>query len=68
VIQTSVAMFMRSANFWGITQRRVVILYWRFGTNYRFHIQGSRSQREVLKMGPDRLSRNVGNGLLLDAA
>jgi hypothetical protein len=27
VIQTSVAMFMRSANFWGITQRRVVILY-----------------------------------------
>jgi hypothetical protein len=33
----------RSALFWDITQRRVVILYRRFGTTYMFHLQGSRS-------------------------
>ena len=33
----------RSALFWDITQRRVVILYWRFGTTYRSHLEGSRS-------------------------
>jgi hypothetical protein len=33
--QASAAMLMRSALFWGITQRRVVILYRRFGTTYR---------------------------------
>jgi len=26
--------------FWVITQRVVVIPYWRFGTTYRFHVQG----------------------------
>jgi hypothetical protein len=36
---------MRPALFWDITQRRVVILYRRFGTTYRSHLQGS------LKMG-----------------
>jgi hypothetical protein len=36
---------MISALFWDITQRRVVILYRRFGTTYRSHLQGS------LKMG-----------------
>jgi hypothetical protein len=41
--QTSAAMFMRSALFWGVTQRRVVILYLRFGATYRSHLQGSRS-------------------------
>jgi hypothetical protein len=34
---------MRSAFFWDITQRRVVLLYRRFGTTYRFHLQGSRN-------------------------
>jgi hypothetical protein len=34
----------RSALFRDITQRRVVILYLRFGTTYRSHLQGSRSQ------------------------
>jgi hypothetical protein len=51
--QASAAMFMRSAFFWGITQRRVVILYRRFGTTYRSHFEGSRSPRWT-----DRLSRN----------
>jgi hypothetical protein len=32
---------LRSALFWGIMQCRVVILYRRFGTTYRSHLQGS---------------------------
>jgi hypothetical protein len=32
-----------SALFWGITQRRKVIPFRRFGTTYRSHIQGSRN-------------------------
>jgi hypothetical protein len=36
------AKHMRTAPFWVITQRVVVILYRRFGTTFRFHIQGSR--------------------------
>jgi hypothetical protein len=31
--------FMRSALFWDIMQHRVVIVYRRFGTTYRFHLQ-----------------------------
>jgi hypothetical protein len=31
---------MRSALFWDITRRRVVIVYRRFGTKYRSHLQG----------------------------
>jgi hypothetical protein len=34
---------LRSALFWNITQRRVVIIYRRFGTTYLSHLQGSRS-------------------------
>jgi hypothetical protein len=44
---------MRSALFWNIAQRLVVILYRRFGTKYWSHIQGSVD-------GTDSLSRNVG--------
>jgi hypothetical protein len=36
---------LRSAFLWDITQRRMVILYQRFGTTYRSHLQGSRSPR-----------------------
>jgi hypothetical protein len=36
---------MRTAFFWGITQRRMVILYRLFGRTYRSHLQGSRSPR-----------------------
>jgi hypothetical protein len=35
-------MLMRSEHFLGMTQCRVVILYWRFGTTYRSHLQGHR--------------------------
>jgi hypothetical protein len=72
-LQASAGVLMRSALFWGITQRRVVILYWRFGTTYRSHLQGPKSPRRVyvdfltLDM-TDTLSRNVGIGLSLDAA
>jgi hypothetical protein len=38
--QASAEMLMRSALFWDITQRRVVILYRRFGTTYRPHFKG----------------------------
>jgi len=31
---------MRSALFWNITQRVVLISYWRFRTTYRSHLQG----------------------------
>jgi hypothetical protein len=56
--QASAAMLMRSAFFCDITRRRVVILYRRFGTTYRSHLQGSRVREEKsrtlwpLKMGP----------------
>ena len=34
---------MRSAIFWDITRRHVVIIYRSFGTTFRFHLQGSGS-------------------------
>ena len=37
---------MRSALFWDLTHRRMVLPYRRFGTSYRFRIQGTE------KMGP----------------
>jgi hypothetical protein len=70
----------RSALFWDITQRRVVILYRRFGTTYLSHLQGSRNPRRkpmkskekaffsdflTLGDGTDRLPRNVGTELPL---
>jgi hypothetical protein len=54
-------MLMRSVLFWALTQRRVVILYRRFGTTYRSHLKGSRSPMKLLrwtswplKIGPIR--------------
>jgi hypothetical protein len=43
---------MRTALFWVITQRIVVIYYRRFGTTYRTHPQGSRIHSWTLRMGP----------------
>ena len=40
--QASTAILMRSALFWDIARRCVVIAYRRFGTTYRSHLQGSR--------------------------
>jgi len=48
-------LLIRDVLFWVITQRVVVIYYWRFGTTYRSHHQGSR-----IILGRDRLSQNVG--------
>jgi hypothetical protein len=45
--QASAAMLMGSVLFSGVTQCRVVILYWRFGTKYLSHLQGSRGPRRV---------------------
>jgi hypothetical protein len=36
-----------SALFWGITRRRVVIVYRRFGTTYRSVFQGQESSRTL---------------------
>jgi len=35
----------RSSFFWDIMRRRIVIPYWRFGTIYRFNLQGSGNSR-----------------------
>jgi len=51
-------VIFRTALFWAITQRVVVIPYRRLETSYLSH----------LKMGADRLSRNVGTKLPLLAA
>ena len=42
------AKWMRTALFWAITQRVVVISYRRFGTTYRSHLQGSRIHNSFL--------------------
>jgi hypothetical protein len=54
-------MLMRSTLFWDITQRRVVILYRRFGTIIGPIVKG----QEVQEDGADGLFRNVGKGLPL---
>jgi hypothetical protein len=63
---------LRTELFWHITQREVVLPYRRFGTTYPiFMDQGSWIlflDSWPLKMGPDRLSQNVGKELPLFAA
>jgi hypothetical protein len=54
---------MRSALFWDITRRHVVIIYRRSVTTYRSHLQGSRVRED----GTDTLSMNVGKQLPHDA-
>jgi hypothetical protein len=51
------SMPIRSALFWNITWRRVVIIYRRFGTTYQSHLQVHNLD---LEDGNDTLSRNVG--------
>jgi hypothetical protein len=50
-----IKVVVKSSFFWDVTQRRVVILYRRFGTTYRSGLQGSRSlflgTSWALKMG-----------------
>jgi len=42
IIISSLKDVLRTALFWVITQRVVVISYRRFATTYRFQLQGSR--------------------------
>jgi hypothetical protein len=53
---------MRTALFWRITLRVLVVSHRRFGTTYRSNLQWL-----TLEDGTDRLSRNIGNKLLLFA-
>jgi hypothetical protein len=41
-------MLMRSALFWDITQRRVVIVYRRFRTMYQIHLQEEKKASKTL--------------------
>jgi hypothetical protein len=67
---------LRSASFWVITRRRVVIPYRRFGTTYRSHHQGSGNPGRkafaldclTLEDETGIFSRNVGKELPLYAA
>jgi hypothetical protein len=62
---------MRTAVFWVVTQRLVLVPYRHFGSTYRFHLRGSGATNSFgfLKREDrtDRLSRNVGRKLLLGA-
>jgi hypothetical protein len=55
----------RTALFWVITQRVVVISYRRFGTTYRSRLQVSRISSFIPEDGTDMMSRNVGKKLPL---
>ena len=71
--QASTAKYKGSTLFWKTAQRIVIIPCRRFGTTYRSHLQGPRSQRRkpfffyflTFEDGTDRLSRNVGKELSL---
>jgi hypothetical protein len=53
----------RTALYWVITLRVVVISYRRFGTTYRAHLQGSRIH-DSWPTGPIGFIRTVGKKLL----
>jgi len=38
---------LRSSPFWDVTQHRLAVSYWRFGTTYQFHLQGLFSPRRI---------------------
>ena len=40
-LQASVAVSMKSSLFWDVTEHRLLVSCWRFGTPYRLRIQGS---------------------------
>jgi hypothetical protein len=57
--QAVVATYMRSTLFWDIVQRILVLPYRRFGTTYRFHLQGVKKTYDSGRWASS-LSRNVG--------
>jgi len=60
---------LKTAFFWSIPRRLVVIPYRHFETTYLSHLQGSSSQLFLtLEHGADSLSRNVGKQLPLVTA
>ena len=60
---------LRTALFWAVTQRVVVIPYRRFGTTYRSRLSRVKNQRFLtLDEGTDTFPRNVGKELPLRAA
>ena len=50
--QTSAAKYTRTAPFWSVTQRMVVIPYRRFGTTYSSHHKGSSWILDIWIWGP----------------
>jgi hypothetical protein len=42
-----VVVNIKSALFWGLTHRRIVVPYGRFGTTYRFYIQGTEEMEPI---------------------
>jgi hypothetical protein len=52
---------LRSSLFWDVTQPRFSVIYRRFGTTFRYHLQGSSNPRRIPEDVIDTLSRNVGN-------
>ena len=46
-----IKIWKRSALFCDITQSRVVLLYRRFGTTYRSHLEGSRNPKQSFLVG-----------------
>jgi hypothetical protein len=63
-----VASYLRTALFWAITPRVVVITYRRFGTTYKSHLKGPGIPGFLtLEDGTSRLSRNVGKEFRLHA-
>jgi hypothetical protein len=48
----TIALGLKTALFWGITQRVVAISYRRFGITYRSHIQGPRIQGSFWVLEP----------------
>jgi hypothetical protein len=69
-------IWLRTALFWVITQRVMVIPYRRFGTTCLLQLKGQESKKKAGFLlgfftpedGTDRLSRNVGEELPLLAA
>jgi hypothetical protein len=48
-----------AALFCNVTQCRVIILYWRFGTTYRSRLQGSRNPRRKLSSRAKKSKKKV---------
>ena len=57
--QTFAVFWILYAFFW-VFPRRLIVVCWRFGTLYQFHLQGLGVKYSALEDGTDRGVRNVG--------